>query len=103
MFKRSADLVSSRGGSNLGEYQEDGLPEIEGTLTSLVVNEDRTITGSGSFEVTQLDTSNAFGWEGDGENRRYSALFKASKSNTIYGNATQVQPKSVAITPILKY
>lgn len=91
VFKRSADLVASRGGSQLGEYQDDGLPNIQGTLSGGAFN------GSGAFYKKNTNKS------GSGDYDTYNMIFDASRSNPIYGNATQVQPKSVAITPILKY
>lgn len=103
VFKRNADLASNRGGSNLGEYQADGLPNITGNfrngsgLSSQVsgamyyINNNnvdyRTRTDGGS------DSNYTNSWCG----------FNASLSNSIYGNSNQVQPKSVSIIPILKY
>lgn len=93
VFKRNADLASNRGGSSLGEYQADGLPDHNHTLTAQ--------SNAGSSWGT-----NKPGWGNDDAWRnQYSTATtsNASDSNLIYGNATQVQPKSVSVIPILKY
>lgn len=94
VFKRNADLASNRGGSSLGGYQADGLPNI-----------------TGQFNAHNTDATGAFWqissgqWHGNRNNNGQKGIvgFNASRSNGIYGRASQVQPKSVAIIPILKY
>lgn len=94
VFKRNADLASGRGGTSLGAYQADGLPNI-----------------TGQFNAHNTDATGAFWqvssgqWHGNRNNNGQKGVvgFQASRSNAIYGKASQVQPKAVAITPILKY
>ena len=94
VFKRNADLASNRGGSNLGEYQADGLPNITGEFGS-----GETYYGAGAFyQNGDISGGTAVGGVKDSK-----ISFNASRSNSIYGNSNQVQPKSVSIIPILKY
>ena len=93
VFKRNANLSSGRGGANLGAYQADGLPNLAGTFSGHNGSDGKLFTHSGSY------------WHGNRNNngQKSDITFNAQKYNSIYGNATQVQPKSVATTPILKY
>lgn len=105
VFKRSADLASNRGGAELREYQTDGLPNITGTIlrvSGLITNQ--TIGATGAFSNTsswgnaqRSGTSSNYWMTGN------NLDFYASRSNSIYGKANYVQPKSVSILPILKY
>ena len=94
VFKRNADLASSRGGSSLGVYQQDGAPNIVGTFSGHENN------ASGAFTV-----SGAEEWHGNRNNNgnKRKITFNANKSNSTYGRASEIRPKSVTITPILKY
>lgn len=99
VFKRSADLVSNRGGSDLGVYQEDGLPNITGRIGGLCFDNTDARNGmTGAFYWGSTDVYGA----GGGHSDRYG-YFDASRSSSIYGNSQYVQPKSVSILPILKY
>ena len=99
VFKRNADLASNRGGSNLGEYQADGLPNITGRFGCNVNSDEAGVITDGAFSKS---TPGREGSEGDSfPSTQWS--FDASRSNSIYGKANQVQPKSVSIIPILKY
>ena len=99
VFKRSVDLGSNRGGTSLGTYQEDGLPNIEGTFSTFYLWSQGN--ASGAFKLTQTNSGGAGGsgapWY------TYTASMDASRSNSIYGASDYVQPKSVSIIPILKY
>ena len=104
VFKRNADLGSNRGGSNPRDYQGDGLPDIYGNFTlgqpdgrgnSIGVRGTNGAFGSYNY-------ANGSGASG-GAGGNTSVDFLASRSNGIYGASGQVQPKSVATLPILKY
>lgn len=94
VFKRNADLASSRGGSSLGVYQQDGAPNITGTFSGHENN------ASGAFSVSATTE-----WHGNRNNNGHKRkiTFNASKSNSTYGRSSEIRPKSVTITPILKY
>lgn len=100
VFSRYTDLSSGRDGANVGEYQDDGLPNITGVMTSHG-------GGEGLSKGGAFSESSNFGWPfAHTNNPQASGLnidFKASNSNSIYGKSTSVQPKSVSVTPILKY
>ena len=95
VFKRSADLASNRGGVSRGVYQADGLPDHNHTLTlpgnAGSVFPSKYIPAWSNDDVYMSDRSST------------ATVTNASNSNAIYGKANQVQPKSVAIIPILKY
>lgn len=99
VFKRNSDLSSNRGGTDIGEYQPDGLPNIEGTFSTFYLWGQGS--ASGAFKLTQ----NSKGSVGDtgAPWYNYTASMDASRSNSIYGTSEYVQPKSVSILPILKY
>ena len=108
VFKRNADLASNRGGANLGVYQADGLPNIIGGSVYFPRNEDDTRGADGTGALySSLIKGNTYdykmGFDGDNEYDLMSLNFNASRSNSIYGKSSYVQPKSVSITPILKY
>lgn len=99
VFKRSADLASNRGGTGLGVYQNDGLPNITGRIGGLCFdNADARNGMTGAFYWGSTAVYGA----GGGHSDRYG-YFDANRSNPIYGNSQYVQPKSVSILPILKY
>lgn len=68
---------------NVGNYVAPGLPNITGDVGCIVGN----TSPSGSFYVSQVT--------GSGSNRDFTdwtILFDASRSSSIYGNSTTVQP-----------
>ena len=97
VFKRNGDLSSNRGGTEIGEYQPDGLPNITG-FVPLAYRNWGSYPISGAFYDAKLQASN-----GSDDKTTQSFGFDASRSNPIYGASEYVQPKSVSILPILKY
>lgn len=97
VFKRNADLASNRGGADLGMYQEDGLPNITGSVitSGAILSSASGVFTVGTNAKNRDDVLDIYG------NSLLS--FNASHSNPIYGNSDTVQPKSVSILPILKY
>ena len=75
-----------------GKYYEAGLPNIKGGIDGLVTTS--SVITNKSFSVIDhgIHDLNASG-TGDTEHRR-ELLFDASRSNSIYGNSTTVQPES---------
>lgn len=103
VFKRGANLASNRGGANLGVYQADGLPNITGSIyvSNYTQKYDSGTSGSasGAFRVTKDGGTTGSSWVSCGG----TYDFNASRSNSIYGKSSYVQPKNVSVTPILKY
>ena len=104
VFKRGADLASNRGGTVLGAYQPDGLPNITGSLPTIynqsVAYERGRSTISGAFGGSRISDTQG---SGSGVMNLFNVNLNASLSSPIYGNSDTVQPKSVSILPILKY
>lgn len=101
VHKRGTDLASNRGGADIGGYIPDGLPNITGNL-SLQNQSFGSEIANGAFNQTSSSRTNRSGDGGTNSNNR-SITFNASLSNPIYGKSTGVDPKSVAVTYILKY
>lgn len=90
----------AEGASSVGTYKNAGLPNITGyaridgtdsssyTVNGALYNYG-TFTGAGQYHHTS-QTIGAIG-------------FDASKSNSIYGNSTTVQPASLTLLPCIKY
>ena len=104
VFRRGADLASNRGGTNARAYQADGLPNIVGTFYSSNWKQ-RYSSGtslspsSGAFTHTNDGGTGGQNWGACGG----VFTLNASRSNSIYGKSSYVQPKNVSIIPILKY
>lgn len=86
-------------GSNTpGTKHKAGLPNITGTFDSYYIN---TPTTSGMFSVKKISDDNV------PTEYRYGSINKitadASKSNSIYGSSTTVQPQSLTLRPLIKY
>ena len=102
VFARYTDLSSNRGGTNLGVYQVDGLPNIKGHAGWAYNG--YTASGSYSGAFWHNTSGSYFGTTGGGNmGSSYLLGLDASRSNPIYGNSSYVQPKNVSLTPILKY
>lgn len=98
--------------------KDAGLPNITGSfklnvpITSYTANRDKITvdTVSGAFEkgnstiATYPFASTAFtGSSGATDNSVKNVDFKASNSNSIYGNSNTVQPPAITLIPIIKY
>ena len=85
---------------NLGNRIEAGLPNITGDFgaqgSTDVVN-----LGTGAFRVKQTGKIDA-GYSGD-SNYSLAQSFDASRSSSIYGNSSTVQPPAVCVNYIIKY
>lgn len=107
VFRRGADLQSGRGGSSVGVYQSDGLPNITGKVytenMSAGGNGKGWITGDskGALYITNGSSACAGGnnWYGTSN----TINLNANRSNPIYGSADHVRPRNVNTLPIIKY
>ena len=90
------DLIDkfAQGSRTVGTYKRAGLPNITGW--GLRGGQDNI--GGGAFFVTATE-------RGNGGTVNYGAdySFDASRSNTIYGNSTTVQPPALTLLPCIKY
>lgn len=80
----------------LGELVEAGLPNITGTLSGVPAQTTSlNITyGSGAFANTKTSASNQCN-SGGASQPTVGANLDASRSNSIYGNSTTVQPQTI--------
>lgn len=76
-----------------GEYEDDGLPNIEGFTAGLHVQPTgNAFLGQGALGLTADSMASANTGGGTSGAR---ITFDASRSNPIYGNATEVRPKTM--------
>ena len=106
VFRRGADLQSDRGASTVGAYQPDGLPNITGQVYTQNIavggngKQWQTVSGalySSSYNQSAGASGNSWFTVNNSIN------IDASRSSSIYGSSSYVQPKNVSILPILKY
>lgn len=100
----------AQGSTTVGTYKSAGLPNITGELYPAVLNE----TGSGGYFLT-CDTNGAFSPAISNytsfkvsnleymPNKVAGSNFNASRSSSIYGNSTTVQPPALTLLPCIKY
>ncbi len=88
--------------SNIGDNVDAGLPEIQGYQNFARYSVLGSYGGAlghvyktDSSGVTHLSTSGQIG-------EYYTVEFNASKSNSIYGNSTTVQPPAVKLLPCIR-
>lgn len=84
-----------QGAATAGTYKSAGLPNITGSVN--IVNGGISVSGafSGSHSNPRISTSTA------GTATGFS--FSASRSNSIYGSSSTVQPPALTMLPIIKY
>lgn len=97
VFRRGADLQSDRGASTVGVYQPDGLPNITGGY------QHDGWSGYGYYGAVTANVGRPYTGTGQGGTTSNGFKFDASRSSSIYGKSSYVQPKNVSILPILKY
>lgn len=83
-------------------YVDAGLPNVSGSLVKGGQGEviHSTVVASGAF-YTQPTSNSTSAYSGSGGNA--NLFFDASRSSTIYGASTTVQPKSLRAPYIIKY
>ena len=88
------------GAASVGTYKNAGLPNITGSFNSDLLTDGR-ISAKGAFTTGSDWTYSTPDTGGDGSQSGFS--FNASKSSSIYGNSSTVQPKSLTLLPCIKY
>lgn len=85
------------GSSTPGNVIEAGLPNIEGTIVLRMGNE-----GAFPTELFTFEQTGNRGYKGGGYGVYGKVNFNASRSNSIYGNSTTVQPPAVTVKYLIK-
>lgn len=88
------------GSNTSGTQHEAGLPNITGIVGNPSLINNGLGTATGVFRNSIMESGN--GMNG-GTVRGLSIKFDASKSNSIYGASTTVQPQSLTLRPLIKY
>lgn len=91
-----------QGAATAGTYKAAGLPEISGYMSGNDAYVYRNTSGcfrdnGEKTHVVQITSSFS------GEPNTASVTFLASRSSSIYGNSTTVQPPALTMLPIIKY
>lgn len=83
--------------NNIGNITEAGIPNIYGTVSFRRQRNDGNMNvASGAFHNERLDGShNAVYYDTSSANQYNSVSFNASRSSSIYGNNTTVQPQTI--------
>ena len=97
------DLIDRfpQGNTTVGTEKDAGLPNIEGAITCVSRRGDN-IAATGAFQ-TEADSSGNGGVNAGSNIVGSNVYFDASRSNSIYGNSTIVQPPALTLLPIIKY
>lgn len=87
-----------------------GLPNIEGSFSyttkgSFLKSNIHGYSGSNCFETGPTESTNVHDFQSSGSSETATTriTFKASNSNSVYGNSSTVQPPAVKLLPIIKY
>lgn len=84
------------GGVEAGTYYAAGLPNITGNISAF------KSSISGAF-VGSNNTNRYDGWDDNQDEYAVSTSFDASRSNSIYGASTTVQPPAMTVIYCIKY
>ena len=89
-----------QGATTAGTYKAAGLPGITGSFSGKIEKID---SPDGAFSAYKTATGNQ--WTSNSNNATYitNFNFNASRSSSIYGNSTTVQPPALTMLPIIKY
>lgn len=79
---------------------EAGLPNITGQFGSVKW---RTYEAGGAFIDKWDNVPHTWSQENKDSMRTIMVKFDASRSNSIYGNSTTVQPPAIQLTPQIRY
>lgn len=93
------DLINKfiQGNTTVGLNKEAGLPNITGTITG-----DSGASANNVSGAFYNDWVNAGGYEGYGGGKPI-IRFNASRSSSIYGKSSTVQPPALTLLPLIKY
>lgn len=82
-----------QGAATAGTYKEAGLPDVSGQITGVGGGHLICPAGSGAFSTIGKVGAQNFTVNVDNTSGAYTTVtLKASKSNSIYGSSTTVQP-----------
>lgn len=97
------DLIDKfiQGSATVGTEKEAGLPNLTGWFYAWTNNRGIGRVDGSLFTRGALGTNSATHNEGDQYTTSFT--FNASGYNSIYGNATTVQPPAVTFLPLIKY
>lgn len=97
-------FVQGAGANTVGTKKSAGLPNITGSF-SITGNDSSGAwgTGTGAFIATSSDTNHYFSSEKSTGTSTKGYNFNASKTNSIYGKSTTVQPPAICMNYIIKY
>jgi len=85
------------GSSSVGTKHNAGLPNITGNIYNSTVNSLGSADGAFARTAWEYGTNESAGGKGN------KFDFNASRSSSIYGASTTVQPKSLTLLPCIKY
>ena len=88
------------GSSSAGTAKDAGLPSITGALNGVHGAGSGAPSGSGAFAVTSTGAAQG---SADAYGNYANFSMDASRSSSIYGSSTTVQPKSLTLLPCIKY
>ena len=80
---------------------EAGLPNITGD-TALRFSSSQSNLLKGAFYTDPNDISQRGAWE-TGTEKNNAIFFCASRSNSIYGNSSTVQPPAISLIPQIRF
>lgn len=90
--------------NSIGTSVSAGLPNITGTTVDGFVmgyiDGSKTATGTGAITVNTVDRTSSYG---TGPATRSTVGIDASRSNSIYGRSSTVQPAAIRLIPIIRY
>lgn len=93
----------AQGSTTVGTVKSAGLPNITGTLTNGRSFLREFVTSGAISGNVSPGAGNSFYWD-DVAGQFYCVIsIDASKSNSIYGNSTTVQPPALTLLPCIKY
>ena len=91
----------AQGSTTVGTVKSAGLPNILGSMNDRYTSGTNELVGSGAFYASNqiITKRNSMGAD------VYAAIlnFDASRSNSIYGNSSTVQPPALTLLPCIKY
>lgn len=96
VLKASDRVLQGAGANSVGSTVEAGLPNIEGSASSLWCIGDNTAT-SGAISKTSVTKPSAGSLSSGGANRYIDLALNASDSNPIYGKSNTVQPPAYIV------
>ena len=91
VLKASDRVLQGAGANSVGSTVEAGLPNIEGSISNVIVY------GSTTEVSGALSSVNTGSGAQSGNGTRHTVSMNASNSNPIYGNSTTVQPPAYIV------